>query len=168
MPDADRRRLLACLASAGLSSTLLPALRAQMQPGTREITLAMVRESARLAGLEWTDAECQELTEPLSSLSKGAEAIDKPTLTNASPLPLHFDPRPPGMAAPAPPRAVFRVDAPRRVSRPANLETVAFWPLASLAALIRTRQVTSVELTTMYLGRLKRHNAVLNCVAAGS
>ena len=50
--------------------------------------------------------------------------------------------------------------------RPQNLEAVAFWPVTHLAQLVHTRQVTSVELTTMYLGRLKRFNGQLNCVAA--
>jgi Asp-tRNA(Asn)/Glu-tRNA(Gln) amidotransferase A subunit family amidase len=50
------------------------------------------------------------------------------------------------------------------VKRPANLEDAAFWPVRHLAELIRTRQVTSVELTEMYLARLHRYNAKLNNV----
>ncbi|MGE0043445.1 MAG: amidase [Vicinamibacterales bacterium] len=163
----DRRAFVAAFATTGLSTTLFPGiLWAQMQPGTRVVTLEMVRESARLAGLDWTDEECQDLTDSLSSLARGAEGIDKPTLTNQSPLPIHFDPSPPGLApAPAPP-AVFRPTAPPAVRRPENLETAAFWPLTHLARLIESREVTAVELTTMYLARLKRYNGQLNCVAA--
>jgi Asp-tRNA(Asn)/Glu-tRNA(Gln) amidotransferase A subunit family amidase len=151
----------------GLTSTLLPGvLWSQMQPGTKVVTLEMVRESARLAGLDWSDEECQELVAPLSSLSRGAEGIDKPTLSNASPLPLHFNPRAPGVAKPLPEQPVFRAEAAPAVTRPKNLETAAFWPVTHLAHLIQTRQVTSVELTTMYLGRLKRYNPQINCVAA--
>ncbi len=51
-----------------------------------------------------------------------------------------------------------------KVKRPANLEDVAFWPVRHLAELIRTRQVSSVELTRMYLTRLHRYNATLNNV----
>jgi Asp-tRNA(Asn)/Glu-tRNA(Gln) amidotransferase A subunit family amidase len=162
----ERRTLLGFFAAAGLSHTLLPGvLWAQIQPGTKTITLDMVRESARLAGLEWTDEECRELTESLSSLARHAEGIDKATLTNASPLPLHFDPQPPGIAPRPPSAAVFRVQTRGRVRRPSNLEAAAFWPLTDLAALIQSRQVTSVELTKMYLARLARHHAQLNCVA---
>ncbi len=53
-----------------------------------------------------------------------------------------------------------------RVRRPARLDDVAFWPATHLAALVRTRQVTAVELTRMYLDRLARHNGVLNCVVS--
>ena len=58
----------------------------------------------------------------------------------------------------------FRLSAAPAVKRPANLEDAAFWPVRHLAELIRTRQVTSVELTEMYLARLHRYNAKLNNV----
>jgi Asp-tRNA(Asn)/Glu-tRNA(Gln) amidotransferase A subunit family amidase len=165
--QVDRRKFLAFCTASGLTSTLLPGvLWAQMQAGTRKISLEMVREAARLAGLNWTDAECQDLAESLSSLARGAEAIDKPSLTNASPLPIHFNPNPPGIAAARVPADLFRIETGAPVKRPANLEDVAFWPLTQLADLIRSRQITSTELTTMYLARLKRHNPQLNCVAA--
>lgn len=48
--------------------------------------------------------------------------------------------------------------------RPANLEDVAFWPVRDLAELIRTRKVTSLELTEMYIARLHRHSDKLNNV----
>ena len=163
----DRRAFLALFATAGLSTTLLPGvLWAQIQTGTRVISVEMVREAARLAGLTLSDEESQNLTTALSSFARHAEEIDRKTLTNASPLPIHFDPRPPGVAIPPAPAAIFRVEPAPAVRRPANLEAVAYWPVTHLAHLLRTRQVTSVELTTMYLERLKRHNPVLNCVAA--
>ena len=58
----------------------------------------------------------------------------------------------------------FRLSAAPAVKRPANLEDVAFWPVRHLAELIRTRQVTSLELTEMYLARLHRYNGKLNNV----
>jgi Asp-tRNA(Asn)/Glu-tRNA(Gln) amidotransferase A subunit family amidase len=161
----DRRTLLAFFASSGLGHTLLPGvLWAQIQPGTRKLTIEMVREAARLAGLSWTDQECQELLDSLSSFSRHAEGIDKPTLTNASPLPIHFDPRPPGIAQRPLPPAMFRLDDAPPVRRPQNLEALAFWPLTHLAQLLRSKQVSSVDLTKMYLARLARYNGQLNCV----
>ena len=161
----DRRTLIAFFAATGAANSLLPGvLWGQIQPGTRRLTTEMVREAARLAGLSWTDQECQELLEAMSSFSRHAEGIDKPSLTNASPLPIHFDPRPPGLEQPLPPPAVLRLDATPRLRRPQNLDALAFWPLTHLAQLLRSRQVTSTELTKMYLGRLARYNGQLNCV----
>jgi Asp-tRNA(Asn)/Glu-tRNA(Gln) amidotransferase A subunit family amidase len=50
------------------------------------------------------------------------------------------------------------------VSRPRNLEEVAFWPVTQLAALIERRQLSSRELTELYLERLKRYDSRLECV----
>jgi Asp-tRNA(Asn)/Glu-tRNA(Gln) amidotransferase A subunit family amidase len=167
MIHIDRRKFLAAFSATGLSSTLLPGvLWAQIQPGTRTISVEMIREAAHLAGIALSDEEAGDLAASLSSLSKHAEQIDKATLTNASPLPLHFDPRPPGIElAPLPP-ALFRIEPAAAVRRPSNLEAVAFWRLTELAALLRTRAVTSTALTSMYIARLKRYNPQINCVAS--
>jgi Asp-tRNA(Asn)/Glu-tRNA(Gln) amidotransferase A subunit family amidase len=61
-------------------------------------------------------------------------------------------------------RLPFKFSKAPTVKRPDNLEDVAFWSVMQLAALIKTRQVSSVELTQMYLGRLKKYNPKLNCV----
>ena len=45
---------------------------------------------------------------------------------------------------------------PLEVSRPSDPEDLAFMPIAELAALLKARKVTSVELTELYLGRLKK------------
>ena len=50
------------------------------------------------------------------------------------------------------------------VKRPANIEDAAFWPVTNLAQLIKTRQIRSVELTEMYLDRLKRYDDQLKFV----
>ena len=147
-PD-HRRAFLGYCAFAGLTSTSFPgALLAQIRPGTATIEVATIREAARLAGLAWTEAECQDVAESLSSLSASIARIGKDSLANHSPLPFHFDPRPPGTATPRP-AGDTRLPAPPRVRRPARLEEAAFWPATHLAALIRSRQATSVEITRM-------------------
>jgi len=47
---------------------------------------------------------------------------------------------------------------------PEDIEGLAFWTVRDLAELIRTRQITSTELTGLYLERLKRHGSTLECV----
>lgn len=164
MTDAHRRAFLGYCAASGLSSTLFPSkLLAQIRPGTKTIAVGTIREAARLAGLEWSDAQCDDVAQSLSALARAVELIDKAALTNASPLPFHFNPRPPGITT-AVPSGATRLPARPRVRRPSRFEDVAFWPATHLAELVRSRQATSVELTRMYLDRLKRHNGILNCV----
>ena len=64
---------------------------------------------------------------------------------------------------PATPGAPIRYSKPpQALKRPANLEDVAFWPVARLASLVERKLVTSTELTQMYLARLKRYQPTLN------
>ena len=56
------------------------------------------------------------------------------------------------------------MSGPPNVTRPQDLEETAFWPVTHLAELIRSKQAKSIELTEMYLARLKRYNPKLNCV----
>jgi len=46
-------------------------------------------------------------------------------------------------------------------SAPKNVEDLAFASVRELAELVRTRKVSSVALTEMYLGRLKKYDVTL-------
>jgi Asp-tRNA(Asn)/Glu-tRNA(Gln) amidotransferase A subunit family amidase len=52
--------------------------------------------------------------------------------------------------------------APR--ARGADVEELAFLPVTELSELVRRKRVTSLELTQMYLARLKKYDPVLKCV----
>jgi Asp-tRNA(Asn)/Glu-tRNA(Gln) amidotransferase A subunit family amidase len=58
----------------------------------------------------------------------------------------------------------MRMSKTARVTRPANLEEAAYWPVRQLAELVRTRQVKPSELTEMYLARLHRFGPTLEAV----
>jgi Asp-tRNA(Asn)/Glu-tRNA(Gln) amidotransferase A subunit family amidase len=49
-------------------------------------------------------------------------------------------------------------------SRPSSLDELAFLPVTALASLIQRRDVSSTELTRMYIDRLKKYGPKLNCV----
>ena len=78
MTHDDRRAFLGYCAFAGLTSTLFPsAVLAQIRPGTATIDVATIRGAARLAGLAWTEAECRDVADSLSSLTASIERIGK-------------------------------------------------------------------------------------------
>ena len=79
-------------------------------------------------------------------------------------LAIAFRPALPGKEpkGPATPGAAIKYSRPLTLKRPADLEAVAFWPVASLASLVQRKLVTSIELTRMYLARLKRYQPLLN------
>src|SRR5688572_25995764 len=167
MPDVveTRRRFMAHFAGIGLGTTLAPGiLWARMQDaGTSTITLEMVSDALRLSGIDLSEADRKAMVDSANQNLTRYKELRKITIPNDVSPPYHFSAIVPGIEVNKA-KLPFRLSAAPAVKRPANLEDVAFWPVRHLAELVRTRQVTSLELTDMYLGRLHRHNAVLNNV----
>lgn len=164
--STSRRRFLAYFSGLGLGSTLFPeALWARVQEQqVEEVTPEMVKTVAALSDLELTDEQAEEMAGGATRNLRGyARLREEFELDNHIAPPLHFSPLVPGMEVDRVERP-FRPSSATGIHRPSDLEEVAFWPLTALGELIRTRQVTSVELTRMYLARLKRYNPKLNFV----
>ncbi len=131
--------------------------------GNPEITRRTLHKAAELIGLEFTKDEEELMLEGVAEAIEDYKTIRDFPLDNSVPPALSFHPFPPGAASTgseAPPR-YSRVEAP---AVPANLEDLAFLPVTQLAELIRQRKVTSIDLTRMYLARLKRIGPKLECV----
>jgi Asp-tRNA(Asn)/Glu-tRNA(Gln) amidotransferase A subunit family amidase len=76
---------------------------------------------------------------------------------------LTFFPVPPRPSAEVRRNRAAPLDA-RMPERPGSDEGLAFLPVTELSKLVRSKKVSSIELTRLYLGRLKRFNPLLNCV----
>ena len=162
MDPLDRKAFLAWFSALGLGGTLLPGvLWARMQEGGA-VTREMLVEAEKVAGLAFTDEERGLMLRGLGQNLQAFADIRGVPLGNPVPPALRFDPVLPGRALPTGPGSL-RARRPT-VRRPARLEEVAFWPVTHLAELLRTRQATSVELTEMYLDRLREHGPRLEAV----
>ncbi|MGH9886365.1 MAG: amidase, partial [bacterium] len=162
--SADRRAFLSTF-GLGLSSSAFPGLVwAELEEGrATRVTREMLLHAAQVAGLAFTDHELDEMLAGVEQTLQACEELRRVSLENGVAPPLYFNPIVPGMAIDRAKRPL-RASRPPRVARPANLEETAFWPVVQLAELVRTRQVSSRELTEMYLARLKRHGPRLACV----
>jgi Asp-tRNA(Asn)/Glu-tRNA(Gln) amidotransferase A subunit family amidase len=160
-----RRRFMAHFAGVGLGSTLVPGvIWARMQDqGTQRVTAAMVRDALKLQGVDLPDADIQAMVAGANTNLTRYEEVRKTSIPLDVSPPFHFSALAPGIE-PNRTRLPFRMSVAPVVKRPANLEDVAFWPVRHLAELVRSRQVTSRELTEMYLARLHRYNPKLNFV----
>src|SRR6188474_3148483 len=167
MPDIHetRRRFMTHFAGIGLGSTLAPGIIwARMQDaGEKKITLAMVADAMKLSGLDYTEDELKAMVDSANQNLARFEEIRAVHIPNDVSPPFHFSSIVPGIEV-SKTKLPFKLSAAPAVKRPANLEDVAFWPVRHLAELLRTKQVTSLELTGMYLARLHRYNAKLNNV----
>jgi Asp-tRNA(Asn)/Glu-tRNA(Gln) amidotransferase A subunit family amidase len=161
----DRRRFLAAFSAAGVASTLLPGvLWARVQEeGAKKVTMAMLNDALAVSGLTFSDEDKKQI---LENLNPGRyDELRKVVIDDTIAPPLYYSPLVPGTRLDRTSRPV-RMGRTPGVKRPAALEDAAFWPLTHLAELIRTRQVTSTELTKMYLARLRRYNPTLNFVVS--
>ena len=89
--------------------------------------------------------------------------VRKAPITYQTDLPTPFHP----LGASSDPNAKYsaRVSAPRRRSlKGLTPEDIAFASLVELSHWVKTKQITSVELTDLYLSRLKKYGPGLECV----
>lgn len=165
MPRLSRRRFVAGLSTLGITSAPFGrALWAQAQRApAANLTAAMVRDAAAVAGLTYSDAELQGMLGSLNRILARAANLHLTPPENDAPSPIPFNPRVPGIPVSVPAR-VHRPSTPARQTRPATLDDVAFRSILQLSDLLHQRAVSSMELTELYLARLERFNTSLNCV----
>jgi Asp-tRNA(Asn)/Glu-tRNA(Gln) amidotransferase A subunit family amidase len=160
----DRRSFLGYFSAIGLGATLMPGvLWAKVAEGA-EITTATIACAEEIAGLKFSDEQRQQMVDSLKGQETQIEQLHQVKLTNDVQPAVLFDPVPPGVTLKLPvkrPTVRSRV-AVRTV--PNNLEELAFLPVTELSELVRSRKVTSTQLTEMYLGRIKRYDPALKAV----
>jgi len=158
----DRREFMAFCSMAGIGGGAGTMLWNKAQE-EGVITKEMLAAAETVVGLEFDDEERELMLDGLNRNLQRYEQIRELDIPNAVHPALLFDPVLPGRTLPTG-AGDFRMSRQPDVQRPDNLEEVAFWPVRRIAELIRTRRVTSVEFTQMYLGRLERYGPTLECV----
>ena len=130
---------------------------------TDKIGIGDIDRTQKLAGLDFSRGERSLMREALENNRKSYRELRKISPPNEVPPALAFSPILPGMTFDRTKRP-FPALKPRGVKRPSNLEELAFYSVADLAELILNHKITSVELTTFYLDRLKKFGPKLRCV----
>ena len=161
--SVDRRGFMAYMSALGLGGTVFPGVLWAHMQARGEITSEIVADAGAVAGLDFTDAERDMMLADLNSHLEAYEALREMSVSNHVPPAVQFDPALPGRDLPSETRP-FRFTRNIGLRRPADPETLAFMPVTQLSELIRTRQLSSTELTTLYLERLERHGPTLEAV----
>ena len=159
----DRRRFTAFFATFGIAGTALPRLVWAQIEEKGAVSMEALKGAETLAGLEFTDDERELMLNGLEDLRKDYEALREVPIDNSVAPALQFQPVLPGMSLPSWPK-VARTSRPRLTERPASDAALAFLPVSELGNLVRTRAISSEELTTLYLDRLKTFDPQLHCV----
>lgn len=161
-----RRQALSVLAATGAGTAVFQrALAATAEGGP--ITSQMVADAEWVAGIKLTDPQREAVVNALKWAREDLKHIRAIEFHNtllpglrlvplASPAAL---PDPRGYQVKAPPEP-----SPDLASRPDSDEDLAFSSLRQLGKLLRDRKISSVELTKLYLERLRRYDPLLKCV----
>ncbi len=167
-----RRSFLAYFSSLGLSATVLPGvLWAKMQDDeVTKITKEMLQDAEQVAGLEFADQERELMVDGLNKHLKSYEKLREVRLDNSVVPAIQFNPVAPGISFEKKQPAAsltglpIKASKPIKAKRPSDIEQLSFWTITNLAGLIKSRKVSSLELTKMYLSRLKKYDSKLQCV----
>ena len=142
--------------------TPTPAPSPTPTPAPLRVNKEMMRGAEQLFGLELTDAHKQMALQNVNTNLERYETLRQ--------IQVPLDTEPATLFHPALPGKKFNITQRKfTLSKPelpkfTSVEDLAFVSVTQLAELIRTRKVSPVDLTKMYLGRLKRFGPKLNCV----
>ena len=161
--EPTRRQMLQLLSALGIGSTVFQRALAAQAEQAKTVTPEMIQQAEWIAGLQLSEADRKAITQGVQQTLRDCETLRRVRLDNSVPPAIAFQPAP--WQAPGDGRhgTVTLSDgiAPKR---PDSSETLAFMPVSKLAALLRTRQLSAVELTKLYLERLRHYDPALYCV----
>ncbi|MGI8899112.1 MAG: amidase [Pyrinomonadaceae bacterium] len=130
-------------------------------PTPLRVTKEMLRGAEQLLGIELSDAQKQMALQNVNSNLERYETLRK--------INVPLDTEPATLFHPALPGKRFNVKAVtfklHKIERLTfnTVEDLAFATVPQLADLIRNRKISSIDLTKMYVARLKRYGRKLNC-----
>src|SRR5579871_1870434 len=161
-----RRRALGILGAAGIGTGIFRrALAAKAAEGP--VSPQMIADAEWIAGIKLTPAQREAAANRLNEYRESTKRIRAIELDNSQRPGLLFAPLTSPASQPDP-RGYQAVASPKSVSRalerPNSDEDLAFASIRHLGALLRSRKISSVELTKLYLARLRRYDPLLKCV----
>ena len=156
-----RRQALTSLSGSGV---ILASCREETPVDTEmRITAEILQAAQQVIGLDFTLPEREQMLKRANQSLEFFGNLREFSLDNSVPPAIQFDPVPRG-SVPEPPAG-----KPAKLSSPipdvpGRLEDLAYWPLSRLAPAVKARKVSSVDLTRLYLERLRKYDEKLECV----
>ena len=125
-----------------------------------KITILLVKQAQKIMGLDFTDIEADSMLTDLEGQRKSMLAIRKLNIPNSVSPALNFNPLP--VAYQFPDKVnYFKASNEANLKLPKSKDDLAFFTVRQLAELIRTKQISSVELTRFFIERIKKYDSKL-------
>jgi len=145
---------LLCLISFSLGSFIT------QKAEEEKITILLVKQAQKIMRLDFTDIEADSMLTDLEGQRKSMVAIRKLNIPNSVSPALNFNPLP--VAYQFPDKAnYFKASTQANLKLPALNDELAFFTVRQLAELIRTKQISCVELTRFFIERIKKYDSRL-------
>ncbi len=146
-----------CLVSMAMGAFITKAI------DNQTLTIEIVKQAEKIIGLEFTPAEADSMLAELNDNRKNFEDNRKVELKNEVSPALIFNPLPVGFKFEKG-GSSFKSSDVKTIKMPVDRNELAFYSVRQLAELIRTKQISSIELTKFFLDRLKKYDVQLACV----
>lgn len=164
-PTLTRRSLLAALAGIGIGTPVFHRALAACFDEQSMVTPEMIQQAEWIAGLQLSEEDRTKTAQAVQETLTRFQELRKAPLDYSDAPALVFNPTPGRLSEGEVSRGVD-LNLRKLAIRPDNDEDLAFASVAQLSQLIRSRQVTSVELTQLYLDRLHKYDPQLKCVVS--
>ncbi len=159
----QRREFMKVFSAAGLGGTLLPGVLWAQSQGKTAITKDMIDNAAKIAGVTIPDEYKEMMLEGLNDHAKSYDEIFQLHMANSVEPSLYFLPATSGVKFDTQ-KSPARISAAPAIAVSKKPEDLAFATVRELAELVRTRRISSISLTELYLERLKRYDPKLRFV----
>lgn len=159
----DRRAVLASLAGLGVGTAVFHRALAQQVTTSRAVTPEMIQQAEWVAGLELAEEDRAAVASRVQSALQRFEEMRKVEVGYDVPPAMLFNAAPTMQHDATLDRGTVKASD-TAIEKPAGDEAIAFLSVNELASLIETKQISSVELTKLYLDRLHRYDEKLKCV----
>ena len=160
-----RRDVLRVLAGLGVGTISFQRALAVRAAEEGRITAEMIQQAEWIAGLSLSDEEREVTARAVENVTEKFAQLREVEVGYDVPPAVQFNAAPGTREATQPKRTLRSGHEDVQVERPSSDAELAFLSLTELANLIRTRKVSSIELTKLYLERLRRYDKALLCVA---
>lgn len=129
----------------------------------KKITTENIQHAQKIIGIDFTEAEQDSMLDNLNEQLKNYHNIWKLNLTNNITPAISFNPIPAGFK-------FNKKQLPLKFSNysyaklPSNIDDLSYYSIGELAHLIKTKQITSTQLTKFFIDRLKKYDPKLHNV----
>jgi len=156
----DRRKLLTWLGAAGAGTVIFQKALAAQVEGAGKVTVEMVAQAEWIAGIELSETQRVETAAGLQNLMRELEALRNVDIGYDTWPALSFRVKPSNKPLPVHPLDI-PLDPRTELETPDDDVDLAYMSIADQSRLIRSGQISSLEVTQMYLRRLKKFDPTL-------